>query len=241
MQIRHVIATATLFFGAPVFGQTPAISSAKPWKGEVELGAVGTTGNTETRSVKIRASIIHERETWRQTGKFETLNTSNAVRTTAERYFVFGKSDYRFSEYRYIFALIQYEDDRFGGFDYRMSESIGYGRRVIHQPRLSLDLELGPGARQSKKANASDATNEYTLFGASNLIWKISDSATFSENFSIEWGQDSTVSRSVSALSTQVLDNLAMKLSFAARYSSALESTAKSLDTEVAVTLVYGF
>lgn len=237
MPIKY-IAAAIVLSGIAVPGL--ADDAPKPWKGEAGLGVVSTSGNTQTTTVKAYAGLLHEKENWRHTGKFDALNSSDAVRTTAERYMLSGKSDYKFGEFNYMFGMIGYESDRFAGFDYRLSEVVGYGRRVINQNTLTLDLEAGPGARQTKfKTGGSD----HELIGrvAGNLLWKLSPTASFSENLTSEFGSKSTITRSVTALTAQLMGNLAMKLSYTVRHISDVPAEAKKMDTETAVTLVYGF
>ncbi len=237
MSIRNIAATIVLL-GTTV----PAMAedAPKPWKGEAGLGVVATSGNTKTTTVKGYAGVVYEKEKWRHTGKFDVLNSSDAVRTTAERYMLSGKSDYKFDELNYMFGLVGYESDRFAGFDYRVSEVVGYGRRVINQSNLTLDLEAGPGARQTK-FKTGDSDNELIGRVAGNLLWKLSPTATFSENLTSEFGSTSTITRSVTALTAQLVGNLAMKLSFTARHISDVPVAVKKTDTETAVTLVYGF
>lgn len=237
MSIRN-IAAAIVLLGATV----PAMAedAPKPWKGEAGLGVVATSGNTETTTVKAYAGVVYEKEKWRHTGKFDALNSSDAVRTTAERYLLSGKSDYKFDELNYMFGLVGYENDRFAGFDYRLSEVVGYGRRVINQSNLTLDLEAGPGARQTK-FKTGDSDSELIGRVAGNLLWKLSPTAAFTENLTSDFGSKTTITRSVTALTAQVAGNLAMKLSFTARHISDVPVAVKKMDTETAVTLVYGF
>lgn len=221
-------------------GQLIAAESAQPWKGSAELGIVSTSGNTETTSIKARAGVVHEQDKWRHTAKFDALNTSDATRTTGERYALSGKSDYKFDGRSYAFGLVSYENDRFAGFDYRTSEALGYGYRVISQDNLTLDLEAGPGARQTQLRN-SPSENEFMGYIGGKLLWKFSPSASLSEDLTTEIGSDTTITRSVTALTAQLVGSLAMKLSFTARHVSEVPASVKDMDTETAVTLVYGF
>jgi putative salt-induced outer membrane protein len=86
--------------------QLIAAEPPRPWKAEAELGIVATSGNTETTSVKAHAGVVHEQGKWRHTGKVDALNTSDATRTTGERYALSGKSDYKFDARSYVFGLV---------------------------------------------------------------------------------------------------------------------------------------
>lgn len=210
------------------------------WKGNIELGIVTTTGNTETETINAKAKVETEREKWRHTVHVESLNSSTKDTTTAERFVINGQSDYKFDEHNYFFAMVNYEDDRFSGYEYRISEALGYGRRVIGGTVLTLDLEVGPGARQSK-LDLGGSDNEYTVRGAVKLAWKISDTSVFTEDLSSDVGEDVTVTKSVTALTAQVNGSLATKITYTIKNTSDVPAGIKKTDTETAVTLVYSF
>ena len=212
---------------------------ASTWKGDAELGLLNTNGNTKTRNITAKAKIVNDRDRWRHTVNGEALNSSEQGGTTAERYFVSGKSDYKLTEKSYTFGLLTYENDRFSGYDHRTTETLGYGRNIIKNDKLTLDLEAGVGARQSKLSATGENQNEPLLRLAGALGWKISKTSTFNEDISSDFGRDSTITKSVTALKTQIAGNLASKLSFTAKYTSHVPAGVTKLDTETAVTLVY--
>jgi putative salt-induced outer membrane protein len=210
------------------------------WGGSAELGIVNTTGNTETETISAKAKAETEREKWRHTINFEALNSSDQNVSTAERYFLSGQSSYKIGKKNFFFVLVSYEDDRFSGYDYRVTESIGYGRRVIAEPGLTLDLEIGPGARQSK-LDSGASEDELMVRGAAKLAWKISKTSKFSEDFSTDVGEDVTITKSVTALSAQVNSSLATKITYTIKNTSDVPAGVEKTDTETAVTLVYSF
>jgi len=221
--------------------QSAMANPKSTWKAEAELGVLNTNGNTKTRNITAKAKAVNDRDRWRHTFKAEALNTSENTVTTTERYFASGKSDYKLTEKSYAFGLVTYENDRFGGYDYRFTETLGYGRNVIKRDTLALDLEAGLGARQSKLTSSGEKQSEGLARVAGNLDWKISATSTFSEDLSSDIGEKSTVSKSVTALKTQIAGNLASKLSYTAKYTTKTPPGITGLDTETAVTLVYSF
>jgi len=233
--------TGLVFLGMTTTGYAADVVVVDPsWKGNVELGIVTTTGNTETETINAKAKAETEREKWRHTIHVESLNSSTQGTTTAERFVINGQSDYKFSDHNYFFAMINYEDDSFSGYKYRVSEALGYGRRVIGDAALTLDLEIGPGARQSKlDSGASD--NEYTVRGAAKLAWKISETSVFTEDLSSDVGENVTVTKSVTALTAQVNGSLATKITYTIKNTSDVPAGIEKTDTETAVTLVYSF
>ena len=210
------------------------------WKGEGEFGYVSTSGNTDTANLKARLGLVNERDMWRHSAMLEALNTSDSDTTTAERYAASWQTDYKFSEFDYVFGRLHYETDKFSGYDYRISEILGYGRRVLHHDDMTLDLEAGPGARQSK-LETGESENEMILRLAGRYAWQITEQSRFTQDLSFDIGEDATISRSVTAVQASIVGNLAMKLSYSVENVSDVPPGVKKTDTETAATLVYSF
>lgn len=230
-----------IFASAALLSHSALADPESTWKAEAELGVLSTNGNTKTRNITAKAKVVNDRDRWRHTFTAEALNSSENTATTAERYFASGKSDFKLTEKSYVFGLLTYENDRFSGYDYRTTENVGYGRNVIKRDTLTLDLEAGLGLRQSKLTSNGDKQNEGLARVAGSLGWKLSDTSTFSEDLSSDMGKKSTVTKSVTALKTQIVGNLASKISFTAEYTTKVPAGITGLDTELAVTLVYSF
>ncbi len=211
------------------------------WKGNAELGVVLTSGNTETQSTNGKLNFTNERERWRHYLGLEALNIQDKTQTTAERYTAKGKSHYKFSEKDYAFGELSAEHDRFSGYDYRTSLVLGYGRRLLEQSNMKLDVELGPGFRHSKLKTSGDTENEGVFQFGGKYNWDISKTAAFSQEVYSQIGQDATISKAVTGLSAQVANELLMKATFTLRHTSKVPTGVKKLDTETALTLVYSF
>ncbi len=211
------------------------------WKGQVELGVLLTGGNTENRSINARAGINREVEKWRTSAEIAALNTADKVNTTAEKYGLLGKVDYKLDQKSYLFGVLTYEDDRFSGYEYQATESVGYGYRVVDNGTVVLDLEAGPGMRQSKFIGG-ESDSEAILRLGGRLLWKISEKTLFSQSLVSDIGKDLTVTKSISALQAQVAGNLAMKTSLTLNNNSVIPANVTDkTNSELAVTLVYGF
>lgn len=229
-----------------LMGMLPVLGYAqdapkKPWEAAAELGLVITTGNTDTKNLNAKFNIANEQEKWRHSARFELVKAQDDGDTTAERYLVTGKTLYRYTKFNYAFATATYDDDRFSGFDYRVSEAIGYGRRLLSNDTVTLDLEIGPGARQSK-VEGEKTNNDFIARAASTLAWSISQSAKFTEELSTEYGENAdAVSKSLTSLKTTIAGNLSMNLSLLVKHSTEVPPGVEKVDTETSVTLVYNF
>lgn len=227
----------------PVLACTSVVAGPLPegdWKSSAELGLVATGGNTETTSIQARATVSLDTGTWLHSLTADALNTSDESGTTTERYFAGLKSEYKLSEKGFLYVKVDYEDDRFAGFDYRLSESLGFGRTFIENDTWLLKAEVGPGARQTRY-NDNSSDSELTLHTAGSLGWQLSESSRFTQDLSIDLGSDNTVSEAVSAITSNIAGNLAMKASFRIKHNSEVPADTKKTDTQLAMTLVYTF
>lgn len=224
----------------------PAPTPESVWEGSVGLGFLQTTGNVESQSLNGNASVTNERVKWRHEALLETLVSSEQDETTGERYLASGKTDYKFSERRYAFGYLKYERDRFSGYEYQATASLGYGERVIHTDGHTLDLEGGPGFRRNKISESADENpgltdDEAILRGALDYLWKISDTSRFGESVSVEAGDEATISKSVTSLTTQVAGALATKITYTVRHATDVPEGFDKTNTETSVALVYEF
>ncbi len=240
MKMKMNKLSIALFGSLALAGSAMAEGGSSEWAGEAELGIVSTDGNTETQTISAKAKASNERDKWKHELGLEALNTEDKDVTTAERYTLTGKSNYKMTARDYLFGIITYDDDRFSGYNWRASEFVGYGRHVIAEEDLTLDLEAGIGARQSELDSGVDQ-DEGAIRLAGNLGWKISDTSKFTEELSSEIGEDVTISKSVTGLKTQINGSLAMKVTYTVKHVSEVPATIEKVDRETAVTLVYSF
>jgi len=217
-----------------------AFGEEKIWHSEIAFGLVMTTGNTEEENLNGHGDFTRDAEKWRHNFHIDTLRSSKDEVLSAQKLYGSIKSDYKFSDDRYFFSRISYEDDRFSGFDYQVDVTFGYGQSLLDRDNLKLKVDVGPGNRWSKLDSGS-SDSEVIVRLAGNLVWTISDTAEFEQKLSTEIGNDATISRSVSSVKSNILGKLAMKLSYSVKHNSEVPLAASKTDTETSVTLVYSF
>lgn len=210
------------------------------WNGEAELGFVKTTGNTETETFVLKAKAINKRNKWKNTARGEALHNADSDTVTAEKYFLSGKSEYTFHNRSYVFGLVTYDDDRFSGFDYELLGVLGYGRTVMDRENLKLNLEVGAGGRQSEP-EVGETDNEAVLRAAGDFEWKISKSATFIQELSSDIGEDKTITRSLTALTTKINSYLSSRIAYQLKYTSEVPPGIEKTDTELTFTLLFKY
>lgn len=239
-------------------GAIAADEEKSPWKISAELGYVNTSGNTNTEILKAVFNISYETDKWLHkshaeelSSKSETIDTTTAPSVTTEertaaKWLVSGQSDYKLSDFDYLFGLLSYEDDRFNGFQYQIKFGLGYGRRVIHTDNHELNLEIGPGHRTFKLEPTvplltTDRQNETLLRLNAAYAWKISDTSNFTEELTAEYGEDQEEWKSVTALTANINSTLAMKLSYTIKRLDKVPVGTENTDRETAMILVFAF
>ncbi len=228
-----------------------AVEKAPEWQASVQFGYVATSGNTETTSINGGFSASYEEAQWAHSLDIKTIfgsaedSTTSEVETNAEKYFIEGKSDYKFSDKGYAFVVANYEDDRFSDNDYQASVAVGRGFKFVPSENSKLDLELGVGYRETKKRATlllpEESIGETIARFAGKYVWKISESSKFEQKLSADIGDENTVTKSYTGVSANIAENLALKVSLTATHQSDVREGAEDLDTVTAVTVVYNF
>ncbi|MDH5525894.1 MAG: DUF481 domain-containing protein [Nitrospirota bacterium] len=236
--IVMLTAAAMTVVAAPAFAQDAA---PKKWSGAVEAGVVSTGGNTKTSSTNLKAKAVREGTRWRFTTNAAMLHTRDTGLTTAERYLASVQGDIKFTTRSYLFINTTGEKDLFSGFTYRISETVGYGRHLLDRERVDIHTEIGAGARQSEVEAAGDHIDEAMGRLVAKLAWKVSQTATFAEEITSEIGEESTVSRSVTSLLTQISGSLSTKLTYTFRNTTSVPPGTRKNDWETALTLVFNY
>ena len=246
MKKNHLLLTSLLAVSSSAFAADEVKSTVKsPWKSSAEVGMVRTTGNTETQNTSIKGDIVYEEGQWKHAGHAEAFGASQEdaagiSTTSAERYLLLGKSDYKLSDLDYVYGLVQLQKDRFSGFEYEHVVSAGYGRKVLKKADMELDVEIGPGVRFFKVDNGV-SDEEALVRLAGKYWWAITDHSKFTQDLTVEIGEDLTTTTSVTALQANINSSLAMKLSFTVKNKNEVPAATEKTDTETAVTLVYTF
>ncbi len=237
---RLLIATAGISASSLGLAQ----SAETKWDGDLELGYVSTSGNSETSNMKFRADAKRTSGNWLYDAHFDSLNSEEDGTRSAEKYFVSNRVSYSYTKENYWFGYGSYEDDRFSGYDYQATVAAGIGRRLIDRGTMNWDIEFGPGYRVGKlEQETADEKDDKEVIGRlfSKYSWQFSPNARFVQEIGVESGSDNTTSRSVTALKTDIAGGFALKLSYTIKYTEEVPDENKHADTETAVTLVYAF
>ena len=220
------------------------------WATSAELGAITTSGNTAGTSVTGKIDARQELESWSNqyivTGFFKedektAPDGEKYNLRSAERYALSAKAAYKLIEDgKKLFVLGTHVEDRFGAYTNYSTMAVGHSTRLLQDAGNVIEVEVGPGYFSGNRANG-DTENGFTVRGAANLRWQLSESASFQQTASVERGTSNVHSAAEAALSTKINGTMQMKAAFVARNDSNVPVGKKNTDTQTSLTLVYSF
>lgn len=246
--IRCLLTSLAIAASNSVFAQ----DEGDPLEIAFELGAISTTGNTETLSIQSKADIRQDLERWQNEYLVSVLfkedqvtqqDGSQTTEKTAEKYFGSAKSAYKLDrEHSTLFIFGSHTDDEFGAFEKYTTASVGYGTRLLDKPTMYLDVEIGPGYFRGERVtedNTVEIENGVMVRGATEYRWQFTDNARFAQTISVESGSDNTRTISDTSLTTKISDTLQMKVGFSMFHDSNVAADKESLDTTTFINVVY--
>ncbi|NKF23912.1 DUF481 domain-containing protein [Solimonas marina] len=219
-----------------------AQEQAAPWSGDISVGYLATTGNSDTSSLNSKFSLVYAQSKWKNTLAASAVNTYADHVSSAENYQAADQLEYNFSTRDYAFASVDWLKDRFASIREQTSETTGYGRHILIGPRHFLDGEVGIGARQQEtNDDPRQHDDDFIGRGALKYRWAITDTTSFSQSLKVETGASNTYTESITALKLQIVGNLFTNLSYTVRNNSKAADDTEKTDTEAAVTVSYQF
>ena len=224
----------------PSQAQNPPASAPDPFSGQAAFGYLATSGNTDSTNVNAALGVLLIRGNWDHEFDFSAVSAASAEVTTAEAYSARYESRSALSERSYIFTSLDWRENRFSAFDRQLSESIGYGRRVIDRERHVFNAEVGSGARQAKLLDGSEE-NEAILRLATDYTLTFSEMTGFTHDLIIESGLSNTSVESIAALRARLFGNIALVFSYRIKRNSEVPPGIQDTDTFTSVALEYAF
>ncbi len=220
-----------------------AIREAEPfeyWKGNGEIGAWRSTGNSKDLGFTGKLSLERVGIDWRHKIVASADYQRSDGDSTREQYLLSYEPNYSIGERAYIYGLGQYERDRFQGFSSRFALSGGIGYRVIERRGLQLSLNGGPAWRRTRLIE-DGAQTQIAGRGALDLDWKATRTLTVTQDASIFAETDNSTFISITGIEAGIGDGLKARLSYSVEHETDPPEDAVKTDTLSRFTLIFGF
>lgn len=207
---------------------------------QLELGAVFTSGNTKDQNVRFRGRFDATLEDWAYRLTMDGFRSSKQNQLAAQRLYTVGSATYSFDADHFVMSRAAHENDKFSGFKSQSDASVSYGQVLLRDLKnMTLSYTAGAGVRSSRGSDNSDNDFQEAIVRlAADYSWSISESARFIQTLSVEAGERSTISRSESAIETDIMANLSMKFTVKVRNQSEVPANREKTDTEASITLL---
>lgn len=229
-----------------------------------ELGFLFKTGNTKSGDIKAGLNIKHEEGQWLNllalnaiAKKLETVDPDTgkeSFESTDNKWDILGQSNYSFEEggKNYLYGSVFYQQDKFSGFKYQTSASIGWGRHWWETEDSSFFADIGPGVKYDVlRANSTvdpvileEGQTAAIVQAQALYIKKINDFVEFKQYLVAKQAFESdknSVYKSETSLTTKLIESLQFKFSLVIDYDTEVEEGYENTNTETAVTLIYSF
>jgi len=233
-----------------------AQTAESPWSGNASVGFVSSAGNTQSRSENIEYGLRYGAPdaNWVFSSAGKLVQASSRVvteladgtetektQTTAENYRVNLRGERKLDAKNYFYANADFVKDLFGSVRTSTSQTLGYGRRLIAREELSLDLELGAGARQEEAQETRETMNEGIGQFGLRFAKKWGDRAEFSELIAVQYGEENTVTDAQTRLKLAVVGSVWAQLGFDLRNNSDTGPDEVATDTTTSISVLWEF
>lgn len=218
--------------------------SKKEWKGSVEAGSTIVNGNTQQESLFNKSDIRYKKNKWGDNFRTRMENTKTNKVRVKERYDFNNSLRYDYNDLDFALFELEYIDDRYGGYDYRVSESVGYGHYFLKDEDLSLSGQFSSGSRQSRFTDGDKEESWLVRIGG-DLEWKINRDIEFRQHLDISFDKETEITRSDTSLKIKmrnISDSLYFSFSyFLERKSNTVSPEVKNTDSTMMLMFGYSF
>ncbi|WP_428632594.1 DUF481 domain-containing protein [Sphingopyxis sp.] len=210
------------------------------WKGEGQIGASQSSGNTKSAGLSAGVALSRQGIDWTHKMRAQADYQRTNGRTSVERYLVELEPQYRINDRAFAFGFGRWEHDRILGYDTRLNISGGLGYKVIDGKTMSLSLKGGPAWRQTDFISGLN-DSELTALAGLDFGWQLSPTLRLTQVASTIVGQANSSTNSLTALNAKLTGSLSARIAYAAQIDTSPPPGIESVDTQTRFTLVYGF
>jgi putative salt-induced outer membrane protein len=230
----------------------PAAKDTGPWSGNVSLGFLSSSGNTDDSSTTFAFLVGYATGAWNHSldgkayGASSTNGDTGVNQTTAESYQLGWKSTYDLDARNYVFGKLDWNKDRFASYVEQTYETVGYGRRILDNETYTLNVEVGAGFAQQELAppcvpiGDCDQDGAVGIFGG-EFLWNINENVTFGQDLGVFVASDNTYWETVTSIRAGLIGNVGLVASYTVKANTDAPIGKDKRDTYTAISLDYLF
>ncbi len=213
------------------------------FQGSAELSYVGTSGNSETRSLGAGTSLTFRPGEWTITNKASIVRNEDQGQIRAQSTGVTTQLGRHLTPTLSVVASHAYTRDRFAGINHRNTAEAGLSLEAVTTERHSLTLDAGVGYANERRRSGATLSTAIATSGVAYTL-TLSDTASFNNQFQTVIALDDARDRrlsNVASLSARLNSLFSMRVKHTTRWVNAPVPGFRKTDTITAVALVAKF
>lgn len=225
----------------------PSNDAPPEFTGNISAGGTLNTGNSTAYNFNSGITLNYNKKKWVNSFNFQSqIGGDRESGLNSRNYNVQAQTKYFFLPPTcYLYGLTNYTLDSFSTYKVVLTGSIGYGKRIINRSNMSLDLQIGPSYTRRRVAGHNGPVESYMgAFTSASYLWNISDDIQFNQTLSINYDSNNTATDAVTSLSSTVMQDIALKLSYEFKNNTRIppeSSDTSKTDTITTISVVYSF
>jgi putative salt-induced outer membrane protein len=218
-----------------------AANASAAWKGAGEAGLVIARGNTQTDTINLKLGMSNEVDKWKHTLELAALRSTSGGAKTGDRYQFGWQSDYKYSERGFVFGALRYESDKFSGFSYQASETVGVGYKFINTEKVKFSGQAGVGVRQLKNSISGVKASDAIATAGLDYANQLTATTKLVDKFRVETGSKNTLMGNFFGVEVKMSTALSLAVGLDVRNNSKPPPGLKKTDTLTTANVVYAF
>ena len=230
-----------------------AAHAESEWASRSQLGYALARGNTDSDNGNLRFDIAHLYNHWIEAFGVDGLYGKTNGIGTAQRLDGHLQVDYKFTDSAFWFGKLEYQDDRYSGFQYQASAATGLGRIFLQSDTDKLTAQLGIGIRRLRPEQLirddagavidripGESSEDAVAAGAVTYEHDFNTSTKLLESVSVESGRSNTLLKNNLGIQVKMSTALALAISYSyIRNSGPPPTVLSKTDQLTTVNLVY--
>jgi putative salt-induced outer membrane protein len=221
---------------------------------KAQVGYVSSHGNTDAQTANAKLEVTLNSQMWKHDLQLSGLYGKSDNIVSAEMFQGQWQSNYNFTDRAFAFGALNYDDDKFSGFQYQETVSTGLGYSVVKLKNATLDVQLGVGYRRLRpelidKDAAGDVTARIPLDAESgtvatatvNGMYQFNSSTKATEVVHLESGSDNTLLQNDLGLQVSMSKSLSITIAYEVKHNSSPPAGLVKTDSLVTLNLTYAF
>jgi putative salt-induced outer membrane protein len=224
------------------------------WSGKGQAGYVQSRGNSDADSANAQLDVNYVQDAWKHTLTLDGLYGKSAGITSADRWDARLQSDYTITPRLFAFGALNYQDDKFSGFQYQASATGGLGYKFIDNASTKLAAQVGVGYRALRPEELiKDDTGavveripeetQSEVVGTAGVDFEhaFNSSTKITDKLLVESGSSNTSTKNQFAVEVKMSKKLSLAAGYGITSNSKPPAGLKKTDTVTTLNLVYAF